>query len=37
LILVAGPNVLRFAPALNISNDDIDASLAILDKTLASI
>lgn len=37
LILVAGPNVLRFAPALNISNDDIDASLAILDKTLAAI
>lgn len=37
LILVAGPNVLRFAPALNISNEDIDACLAILDKTLASV
>lgn len=37
LILVAGPNVLRFAPALNISTADLDASLAILDAALASL
>ena len=37
LILVAGPNVLRFAPALNISVADIDQGLAIFDSALAGL
>ncbi len=35
MILIAGPNVLRFAPALNISQEELVLGLARLEKTLA--
>lgn len=34
MILVAGPNVLRFAPALNISDDELEAGFVRLEQTL---
>lgn len=37
MILVAGPNVLRFAPALNISEDELMEGLKYLEKTLEEI
>lgn len=36
MILVAGPNVLRFAPALNVNEDEIKQGLSRLLKTLKS-
>lgn len=36
MILVAGPNVLRFAPALNISQEEIEAGIERLAKALAT-
>lgn len=36
MILVAGPNVLRFAPALNISQQEMEAGLEKLAKALAT-
>ncbi|HBO37661.1 MAG TPA: bifunctional succinylornithine transaminase/acetylornithine transaminase, partial [Pasteurellaceae bacterium] len=35
MILVAGPNVLRFAPALNINEEEMQAGLVKLSQTLA--
>ena len=35
MILVAGPNVLRFAPALNISQEELDLGLQRLEKALS--
>lgn len=37
MILVAGPNVLRFTPALNISQEDIEQGFSRLSKTLQQI
>ncbi len=37
LVLVAGPNVLRLAPPLNISESDIDAGLLLLDKVIRGL
>ncbi|WP_424404848.1 aspartate aminotransferase family protein [Pasteurella sp. PK-2025] len=37
MILVAGPNVLRFAPALNISDEELDLGLEKLANTLLSV
>ncbi|TCS41133.1 aspartate aminotransferase family protein [Reinekea marinisedimentorum] len=37
LTLVAGPNVLRFAPSLIIPDADIDAGLALLDEAIAKV
>ncbi len=37
LILMAGANVLRLAPALNIDDADIVAALAILDNSIAQL
>lgn len=37
MILVAGPHVLRFAPALNISEQDLQQGLERLEKTLAAM
>ena len=37
MMLVAGPNVLRFAPALIISDDDIREGMARLDRAIASV
>lgn len=34
MILVAGPNVLRFAPALNINQQELETGLERLEKTL---
>lgn len=34
MILVAGPNVLRFAPALNIKEEELNAGFERLEKTL---
>lgn len=34
MILVAGPNVLRFAPALNINQQELESGLERLEKTL---
>lgn len=36
MILVAGPNVLRFAPALNISQEEIEAGIERLAKALTT-
>ena len=36
MVLIAGPNVLRLAPSLIISDDDIDAGIALLDKAIQS-
>ncbi len=35
MVLIAGPNVLRMAPALIISDGDIDAGMARLDQAIA--
>lgn len=35
LVLVAGKNVLRLAPSLNISDEEIDEGIAILEKAVA--
>ncbi|VVE59565.1 Succinylornithine transaminase [Pandoraea terrae] len=37
MVLVAGPDVVRFAPPLNIPESDIDAGLAALDKAVAAV
>jgi acetylornithine/N-succinyldiaminopimelate aminotransferase len=37
LVLVAGPNVIRFAPSLVISEEEIEQGLAKLDRALAAI
>jgi acetylornithine/N-succinyldiaminopimelate aminotransferase len=37
LVLVAGPNVIRFAPSLVISEEEIEQGLAKLDQAIASI
>nr|WP_196160363.1 aspartate aminotransferase family protein [Reinekea sp. G2M2-21] len=37
MMLVAGPNVLRFAPSLIIPDADIDAGLAMLDAAIAKV
>lgn len=37
MILVAGPDVLRFAPSLLISDADIDEGMARLDRALAAL
>lgn len=37
MMLVAGPNVLRFAPSLVIPDEDIDAGLAKLDAAIAKV
>lgn len=37
MLLVAGPNVVRFTPSLVISKQDIEEGLAKLDKAIASI
>jgi len=37
MMLIAGPNVLRFAPALIISDDDIDQGLDRLDLAIGSV
>jgi acetylornithine/N-succinyldiaminopimelate aminotransferase len=37
LVLVAGPNVIRFAPSLVISEEEIEQGLAKLDRAIASI
>ena len=34
-MLVAGKNVLRLAPSLNISDDEINEGMAILEKAVA--
>lgn len=37
MLLVAGPNVLRFAPSLVISEEEIDEGMARLDRALAGL
>ncbi|MGB0360689.1 MAG: aminotransferase class III-fold pyridoxal phosphate-dependent enzyme, partial [Endozoicomonas sp.] len=37
MLLVAGPNVLRFAPSLIIPDEDIDEGMARLERAVASI
>jgi acetylornithine/N-succinyldiaminopimelate aminotransferase len=37
LLTVAGGNVVRFAPALVVSRDEIDEAVALLDATLAEV
>ncbi len=37
MILVAGPNVLRFAPALVVSEEDIKQGLARFEKAIAQV
>jgi acetylornithine/N-succinyldiaminopimelate aminotransferase len=37
LLTVAGGNVVRFAPALVVTRDEIDEAIAILDATLAEV
>jgi len=37
LLLVAGPNVLRFLPALNIQADEVDQAMTILEEVFAVI
>ncbi len=37
LLLVAGPNVLRFLPALNIQADEVDQAMRILEEVFAVI
>ena len=36
MVLIAGPNVLRLAPSLIISDEDIDAGIALLEKAIQS-
>lgn len=36
VVLVAGPDVIRFAPALNISDADIDAGMALFAQAVAA-
>ena len=37
MILIAGPDVLRFTPSLIIPDEDIDAGLGMLDKAIANV
>ncbi|MGI2026264.1 aspartate aminotransferase family protein [Endozoicomonas acroporae] len=37
MLLVAGPNVLRFAPSLIIPDEDIDEGMARLEKAIATV
>ena len=37
MMLVAGPNVLRFAPSLIVADDDIDEGMARLERAVASV
>jgi succinylornithine aminotransferase len=37
MLLVAGPNVLRFAPSLVISDDEMDEGLARLERAIADV
>jgi len=37
MLLIAGPNVVRMAPALNITEDELDAGLARLDKAIQRV
>ena len=37
MMLIAGPNVLRFAPSLIIPDKDIDEGMARLEKAVASV
>ncbi|MCM5705800.1 aspartate aminotransferase family protein [Larsenimonas salina] len=37
MLLVAGPNVLRFAPSLIITDDEIDQGMESLDRALAAL
>ncbi len=37
LVLVAGPNVVRLAPALNISEDEINQGLAVMENVIAEM
>ena len=34
MVLIAGPNVLRMAPSLIITDSDIDAGMALLDQAV---
>ena len=37
MMLVAGPNVLRFAPSLIIPDEDIDEGMARLERAVAKV
>ena len=37
MLLVAGPNVLRFAPSLIISEEEVNEGMARLDRALATL